>query len=260
MSPDPNPSIALCAANEIGHSGSIIPQWLHLIPSGAIRTNDGRGPYRLDNPQELIAASLGRGEKLVLDVNHATDLAAPKGGAAPAHGWIVELQSRNDGVWGRVDWVDPSAAMWRHYRGVSPVIAHKRDGAITKLLRASLTNLPNFSGLHSLHSARPSVKVAICAQELADRAIAFQSQMANADVHISIAEAVSAVETGSANTSGPSSIHSSLSTSEPVLSAKSLADRAIAYRSERMREGNYVSIAEAVTLCEAEWNARRATP
>jgi phage I-like protein len=130
-----------------------VPEWLHLLPAGAVRTIDGRGPYTVRDATALMAASIAGG-KLPLDENHATDLAAPNGGAAPARGWIAELQSRSDGIWGRVEWTGAGRRIIedREYRGVSPVIRHDKGGAITAILRASLTNTPNLAGLTALHS------------------------------------------------------------------------------------------------------------
>lgn len=147
-----SPHIALCAALELS-GGDAAPEWLHLLPAGGARTHDGRGPYRIIDPVQLMASSLKDGEKLVLDENHATDLAAPKGEPAPARGWIVELQHRADGIWGRVEWTGEGRRLAddKAYRGVSPVISHRADGVITRILRASLTNKPNLVGLTSLH-------------------------------------------------------------------------------------------------------------
>lgn len=143
---------ALCSAVALP-AASAVPEWVHLLPAGDIRTNDGRGPYRVGNVKGLIAASLAFG-KLVLDENHATDLAAPKGEAAPARGWIIDLQQRPDGIWGRVQWTAAGRQIMadQAYRGISPVIQHMQDGTITAILRASLTNTPNFAGLVTLHS------------------------------------------------------------------------------------------------------------
>jgi phage I-like protein len=75
------------------------------------------------------------------------------GGAAPARGWIVELQAREDGIWGRVEWTPTGQALLaeRAYRGISPVIVHTQDGEILRVLRAALTNAPNLP-LTTLHT------------------------------------------------------------------------------------------------------------
>ncbi|MCE0745536.1 phage protease, partial [Acetobacter sicerae] len=131
------------------------PEWIHLLPAGSFRGVDGRGPYHVENTDDLIRNSMGAG-KLVLDENHATDHAARTGGSAPAVGWIVELQSRSDGVWGRVDWNRAGTQLMgdRQYRGVSPAFAATKTGAVTRLVRASLTNMPNLSLTH-LHTENP---------------------------------------------------------------------------------------------------------
>jgi phage I-like protein len=131
------------------------PEWLHLLPAGEFRGQDGRGPYRLRDAARVIAASR---LPLVVDENHATDLAAPEGRAAPARGWIVELQARADGIWGRVDWTPPGRQLLaeRAYRGISPVFVHaKKTGEVTALLRAGLTNAPNLPQLATLHHEDP---------------------------------------------------------------------------------------------------------
>lgn len=146
--------LALCSALAIAPAdGEAVPEWLHLLPAGDVRTQDKRGPYRVKDVKALMAASLPAGEKLVLDENHSTDLSAPKGGEAPARGWIVELQARADGIWGKVEWTPRGRELVanREYRGISPVIAHLKDKTIVAIRRASLVNQPNLEGLVALH-------------------------------------------------------------------------------------------------------------
>jgi phage I-like protein len=90
---------------------------------------------------------------LPLDENHSTDTAALAGAPSPARGWIMELQAREDGIWGRVEWNETGRQLMseRAYRGISPVFtADKKTGHVQKLLRAALTNTPNLD-LHALH-------------------------------------------------------------------------------------------------------------
>lgn len=129
------------------------PDWIHLIPAGAdITTRDGRGPYRVEDPQ-AVAASLAPGDKLPVDENHAIDLAAPRGEQSPARGYIVELQARADGIWGRMDWNASGRALMadRAYLGISPAVIHDGQKRILGIARASLTNKPNLRGLTALH-------------------------------------------------------------------------------------------------------------
>lgn len=131
-----------------------VPEWLHLIPAtGELQTHDNRGPYRVRSLQAIVDA-FRPGSKLVLDENHSTDLAAPRGESAPARGWIVEMQARADGVWGKVDWTGEGRRLMedKAYRGLSPVIIHDAAKNVHGIARASLTNKPNLVGLVALHS------------------------------------------------------------------------------------------------------------
>ncbi len=144
--------VALCAALDMA-AATGAPEWVHLLPAGEIRTADGRGPYRVVDPAALVAASLTDGDRLPIDENHATDLAAPRGEPAPARGWIVGLQARADGIWGRVEWTALGRRLvaGRAYRGLSPAIRHSKTGEVSAILRASLVNRPNLRGLTALH-------------------------------------------------------------------------------------------------------------
>lgn len=133
------------------------PEWVQLVPPGTFRGVDGRGPYTA-KPSSVIANSLQH-LPAVLDEVHATDLAAKAGIAAPARGWIVELQDRGDGaeggVWGRVDWTPSGLQLMREraYRGLSPALAvSEKGGVVLAVLRASLTNTPNLPIKPLLHS------------------------------------------------------------------------------------------------------------
>lgn len=143
------------ALDATGPAPGDVPEWIHLLPAGTFRGVDGRGPYTLADPSAVITASMTAG-KLPIDENHATDLAAPQGRPSPARGWIVELQARADGIWGRVEWteVGRSLVAERAYRGISPAIYSEpnKDGRrVVQLLRASLVNEPNLR-LATLHS------------------------------------------------------------------------------------------------------------
>lgn len=147
--------VALCAAIDLPtYAGVGVPEWIQLTPAGTFSGNDGRGPYRIADAAELARESLqGAGGRLVLDENHATDLAAPKGEPAPARGWIVALDPRADGIWGKVEWTSAGKALMaeKAYRHISPAIRHRADGTVTAILRASLINKPNLRGMAALH-------------------------------------------------------------------------------------------------------------
>lgn len=152
--------IALCAAQDLPDTGGA-PEWIHLIPAGAeLNTGDNRGPYHVTNPQSIVANSTG---KLPIDENHAIDWAAPRGEPSPARGYIVELQSRADGIWGRVDWTETGRALVadRAYLGISPAIVHDGRNNVLAIARASLTNRPNLKGLTSLHNQETNMTPAV---------------------------------------------------------------------------------------------------
>jgi phage I-like protein len=146
------------------------PDWIHLLPTsaGGIQTRNGLGPYTINDPAEVIRLSLANERGMPIDENHATDLAAPKGGPAPARGWIAELESRADGIWGRIDWTEAGRALLsdRAYRGISPVITHTKDGRIVQILRASLTNTPNLMGLTPILNQETPMTMARLAEKL----------------------------------------------------------------------------------------------
>jgi phage I-like protein len=128
--------------------------WVHLVPAGTFAGRDGRGPYTLNDPEAVMAASrqaAGR-RQIPVDYDHQIDFAVHNGRPAPAAGWITGLQARADGIWGLVEWTARAAdhLAQREYRFLSPVFNHTRDGVITRVIRAALTNNPNLDQLTAL--------------------------------------------------------------------------------------------------------------
>lgn len=155
------------ALNAEGHP----PEWIMLLPagnSGVIATVDDRGPFRVRDAVKLASVSMPDGMRLPIDENHATDLAAPEGRPSPARGWAVELQAREDGIYGRVEWTESGKALLadRSYRFISPVITHDKAGNVTGLLRASLTNRPNLRGMTALNSEESNMDLLAKLREL----------------------------------------------------------------------------------------------
>ena len=139
--------------------GGGVPEWVHLVPDGTFKGVDGRGPYTLADPAGVIATSMAAG-KLAIDENHAIDLSGPQGQPSPARGWIVAMEARADGIWGRVEWTESGRALMADaaYRGISPVFVHDKSGRIQRVLRAALTNTPNLGELAKLnHQQEPSM-------------------------------------------------------------------------------------------------------
>jgi phage I-like protein len=120
------------------------PDWLLLAPLGTQTGVDGRG-YRMDDPTPLLAAWDRRTADVPLDWEHATHIRAPVGLDAPAAGWIVDLQSRDDGIWGKIVWTEDGATAVRSraYRYYSPAYLLDASGAVRAIASVALTNQPN---------------------------------------------------------------------------------------------------------------------
>lgn len=146
---------ASAALPALGSDGSV-PEWVQLLPvaKGEVATFDGRGPYHVEDLGAIIQASMAWERGIPIDENHATDLRP--GHEAPARGWITELQARDDGLWGRVEWTAAGRALVadKAYRGISPVLmVDPKDKRTVKLIpRASLVNVPNLRGLAALNT------------------------------------------------------------------------------------------------------------
>ncbi|MGD0672796.1 MAG: phage protease [Candidatus Binatus sp.] len=139
---------APASATAPGEKAGAAPEWIELLPAGVFYGRDGRGPFRLDDPTAVIESTIAlqMNAGLPIDYDHATDFGAPEGRPAPAAGWIRELEVRGGAVWGRVEWTARAAnsIVAREYRYVSPVFQFDpKDGSVTRLLRAGLTNNPN---------------------------------------------------------------------------------------------------------------------
>ncbi len=135
-------------------------QWIHLLPAaGPIQGRDGRRWHLRDAARVIEATRRQAGRVLMpIDYDHQVDLAAQNGQPAPAAGWIKGLQARTDGIWGLAEWTERAAAHLRakEYRYISPVFTHTRQGEVTRLLRAALTNNPALE-LTALASAEKSM-------------------------------------------------------------------------------------------------------
>ncbi len=122
-----------------------LPDWVELIPAGRVQGRDGR-EWKNSDPAAIIASFLDSGVDLPIDLEHATELKAPKGEPAPAAGWIKALENRDGSVWGRVEWnaAGQDLVGSKAYRYLSPVILYDRkSGEIAGLTSAGLTNRPN---------------------------------------------------------------------------------------------------------------------
>lgn len=169
----------LAALNFEFSPGANVPDWIELLPVGPeIKGRDGRA-WRLDKLQTIIEAFHADGKDMPVDIEHATELKAPKGDSAPAVGWIKALEVRNGSIWGRVEWTNDGGSIVsnRQYRYISPVFLYdKMTKQILRLTSAALTNQPNLA-LQALnregqteHEEEPAMKKIYAALGLAETA------------------------------------------------------------------------------------------
>lgn len=122
------------------------PEWIELIPAHTqILGRDGR-KWLNDRPNGVIEAFNTDARDIVIDVEHSTEIKAPKGEPAPARGWINQLELREGAVWGRIDWTDAGkqTVVNRDYRYYSPAFLYEKEtGRIVKILSVGLTNRSN---------------------------------------------------------------------------------------------------------------------
>jgi len=173
------------------------PEWLQLLPkpdaNHQIKARDGR-MWTLEDPTVVLAHFQAYGADLVLDIEHASELKAPKGEEAPAQAWIKALQVREDGsVWGRADYTEAGerAVLSRSYRYISPAIIHdKETRRVTGLSSAALVTRPALhmpalasSGGRSLtENQEPSMTTATVALAALAGAAGLASNASEADV------------------------------------------------------------------------------
>lgn len=125
-----------------------LPDALQCIPApdseGKVRGRDGRWWY-FDQPELVMRNSP---ERIAIDINHSTDLAAPRGAESPAAGWIngKALELRDGALYGTPKWNarGQAAIEGEEYAFLSPVFDYDASGRIQRLLRVSLVNNPNF--------------------------------------------------------------------------------------------------------------------
>jgi phage I-like protein len=144
-------------------AGAGVPEWVHLLPAGTFFDTSG-SKFHLRDPESVIAETAKLGKR-PLDENHSTQRAPENGVGSPARGWIIETQMRENGIWGRVDWNASGIALMtdRAYKHISPVYNYDKQGNVTRILSAALTNNPGLPQLTALQTSEGRMdKVAIC--------------------------------------------------------------------------------------------------
>jgi len=136
-----------------------------IFPAGTFHatagTMMGSGPWYIDSQAaaKVIAAAKARGNKIVIDYEHQTLLAASNGQPAPAAGWISPDTLEwidSEGLYGTVEWTDRAHAMLKakEYLYHSPVFGYaKSSGEVRSLVHIGLVNQPAIDNLPELEQA-----------------------------------------------------------------------------------------------------------
>lgn len=144
---------AIASAIELSASGQV-PEWIMLFPIGVIAARDGR-KFRIADKaaaQAVIDRTQAHqgGVDLFIDYDHQIVSTAKQdpGASAKAAGWIKTLETRDDGIYARVEWT-PAAAKAigdREWRYISPFfLTDKKDGGnVLEIINAALVNRPAF--------------------------------------------------------------------------------------------------------------------
>jgi len=126
-------------------AGGGVPDWIQLTPAGPeIQGRDGRA-FRLSDPEAVAQRFRDSDQPIVVDIEHASAL-AEIGQAAPAQGWVEEIEVRDGALWGRVSWTQAGRQLMEAeaYRYVSPVFTYDAESReILELVSAGLVHSPN---------------------------------------------------------------------------------------------------------------------
>jgi len=140
---------------------------LQILPAGEFRAIDGRPKdvkaWYVDAKvaASIIADLSARQNRLVIDYEHQTLLAAENGKPAPAAGWFKTLEWRDgDGLYAvDVEWTDAAKAHIeaKEYLYFSPVFSYsKKTGAVESVLLGAITNNPALDGMSEVAVAAAS--------------------------------------------------------------------------------------------------------
>lgn len=141
---------AIAAAIEIVPGATRV----QLFPGyGTIKGRNGAGPYILADQahaERVIAATAAAQGPVDLhfDYDHQAALAPGVAGTSKAAAWFTKLTADADCIWAEdVQWTAAASAALeaKEYRYASPYFLHDKQGRITRVINAALTNTPNFN-------------------------------------------------------------------------------------------------------------------
>ena len=161
-------------ACRLSGDGATAPDRIMLFPKGGtVRMRDGR-VYHIDLAK-LATRFAADGLKIPIDVNHATEILAPKGERADPVGFVTAVEVDGPALFGAVEWIDPAGApaLLRTYPYVSPAFP-ATDGVAEWLKSVALIASPALANQPALAAAsdpqETPMKTVITALGLAETA------------------------------------------------------------------------------------------
>ena len=150
-------AVVQLAAVPLG-AGAAAGNWIKITPRGRVECRDGR--TFAFNPEKLVARFDNDETKLPIDFNHGTEILGAKGERVDAIGWIEQLEARDDGLYGHVEWLETGKAALaaKTQRYVSPTFSYDRDGNAQWLRSVALVTTPGLMKMPALASAQPQTE------------------------------------------------------------------------------------------------------
>lgn len=170
------PALSSTACLAVAALGDEPPKRIMLFAAGGtVRTRDGR-TYHIDVAR-LAARFASDGVKIPIDVNHATEILAPKGERADPVGWVTAVEVEDAALFAAVDWIDPAGAvaLLRAYPYVSPAFPAPKGEAewlksVALVSSPALGNQPALAAASDTETEDPLMKTVITALGLAEGA------------------------------------------------------------------------------------------
>lgn len=136
------------------------PEEIVIWPQQVVSLRQGRGKFRLDNAEQVLAASLkdAAGNMLPIDIDHGMNK-IDEGQSGQAVGWIGRLRAEGGQVLASVEWTANGRQLVEGgaYRFVSPTFLPDKAGRVVRFLRVALTNIPAIQQMEKIASEQESV-------------------------------------------------------------------------------------------------------
>ncbi|MEO6361434.1 MAG: phage protease [Sphingomicrobium sp.] len=154
---------ASAALSDVELVGGRAPNRIMLMPIGEAVPRDGRKPWFVADrahAEEIVVATQKRlgSTAMMIDYDHQSRLAPKVAGRAMAAGWVepAAFHVEDSGIYVDVEWTAAARSELRdrQYRYISPDFGHTKDGRVTRLFAAALTNTPalELAAVASAHS------------------------------------------------------------------------------------------------------------